>query len=283
MAAKRPRDETSGDDGDGATQNTVVARPQFVWWKMVINMATETVETMDLQAVLNVEAHDWVFQKEVGASGTPHYQCNFRLKKKKRLHEVLEMFSPLVSDVRAIQLKPSDKKFSDYCQKEDSRVDGPWWSKSMLPPVKVKDPLEGKELYPWQRSVVDLIASPVNDRTINWYWEPIGNRGKSALMKHIAMTTDAMVLGTCEERDIYKAIVDRPVKPTIVLVDIPRSGVLSVNLMRGLENVKNGLIFSSKYEPIQAVFNPPHVIVFANHPPPPDCWSADRYATVEIA
>ena len=282
MAAKRPREESDGDDGDGATQNTVVARPQFVWWKMVINMGVETVESMELIAILNTCAKDWVFQKEVGAAGTPHFQCNFRLVKKMRLNQVLELFSPLVSDVRAIQLKPSDKKFCDYCCKEDTRVEGPWWSKTMLPPVKVRDPLEGKELYPWQRSVVDLIASPVNERTINWYWEPIGNRGKSALMKHIAMTTDAMVLGTCEERDIYKAIVDRPVKPTCVLVDIPRSGVLGVPLMRGLENVKNGLIFSSKYEPIQAVFNPPHVIVFANHPPPPDCWSADRYATVEI-
>jgi hypothetical protein len=250
---------------------------------MVVNMRLETVERLELEAVLLANAKDWVYQKEMGSEhGVLHWQLNFALKRKARLAQVLDMFSHLVGDPAAIQLLPSDKKFCSYCSKEDTRVEGPFFSKGMTPPVVVRDPLEGKALYAWQQAVMDVIAGPVNERTINWFWEATGNRGKSALMKHIAMTTDAMVLGTCEERDIYKAIVDRPLKPTVVLIDIPRSGVLSIALMRGLENTKNGLIFSSKYEPVQAVFNPPHIIVFANAAPPPDCWSADRYAVTEI-
>jgi hypothetical protein len=44
-----------------------------------------------------------------------------------------------------------------------------------------------------------------------------------------------------------------------------------------LEPVKNGLFFSSKYGSEMAVFNPPHVICFANFKPKEVAMSADRW------
>jgi hypothetical protein len=52
----------------------------------------------------------------------------------------------------------------------------------------------------------------------------------------------------------------------LVICDVPRAAGNFVNY-GALEQVKNGLFFSSKYESEMAVFNPPHVICFANSKP----------------
>jgi hypothetical protein len=47
--------------------------------------------------------------------------------------------------------------------------------------------------------------------------------------------------------------------PDPIIYDVPRTAENFVNY-GVLEQVKNGLFFSSKYESEMAVFNPPHVI-----------------------
>jgi hypothetical protein len=42
------------------------------------------------------------------------------------------------------------------------------------------------------------------------------------------------------------------------------------------EKLKNGQIYSSKYQSRLKVFDVPHVIYFSNSPPPIGVWSADR-------
>jgi hypothetical protein len=49
-----------------------------------------------------------------------------------------------------------------------------------------------------------------------------------------------------------------------------------------MENVKDGLFFSTKYESGMVRYNPPHVIVFANVPPDVTKMSADRWVIKEI-
>jgi len=44
-----------------------------------------------------------------------------------------------------------------------------------------------------------------------------------------------------------------------------------------IEQVKNGLVFSGKYESSMLIFNPPHVVIFANDTPDESMYSNDRW------
>jgi hypothetical protein len=70
------------------------------------------------------------------------------------------------------------------------------------------------------------------------------------------------------------------VAPKIVFIDLPRSVSTLWNKsfldFAGVEEVKNGCFFSTKYESKQVLFNPPHVMIFANNYPNLDMLTRDR-------
>jgi hypothetical protein len=65
---------------------------------------------------------------------------------------------------------------------------------------------------------------------------------------------------------------------SIVLFDLARA--VETATLKDLyivgEKLKNGQIYSSKYQSRMKVFHVPHVIYFSNSPPPIGVWSADR-------
>lgn len=64
--------------------------------------------------------------------------------------------------------------------------------------------------------------------------------------------------------------------PKIVVFDFSRSQEEHLNYAI-IEDVKNGLVFSPKYESCCKIFPIPHVIVFANWPPDMNKMSIDRW------
>ena len=52
--------------------------------------------------------------------------------------------------------------------------------------------------------------------------------------------------------------------------------------LKTIESIKNGLVFSGKYEGAQLIFNRPHVICFSNSLPDTTMMSADRWKIVNI-
>ncbi len=61
-----------------------------------------------------------------------------------------------------------------------------------------------------------------------------------------------------------------------MILDLPRHNVDYVNYGL-LEQLKNGCMFSGKYEGGQFVFPIPHVVVFANQAPDMSKFSLDRW------
>lgn len=64
--------------------------------------------------------------------------------------------------------------------------------------------------------------------------------------------------------------------PKIIIIDIPRYNMDYISY-GGMEEIKNGCFFSSKYEGGMVLMNSPHVIVFANQPPDEGMMSKDRW------
>ena len=168
----------------------------------------------------------------------------------------------------------------NYCQKQKSRKPG---GKQWIGGLEITcpDPLEGKELYPWQAMVMDLLAQEPDERTILWLWESKGCVGKTALCKSICLNNDRAYYVSGKASDMKCAIAGMAVKPTILLMGLTRSIEEYVSY-QGIEEVKDGIFFSGKYESKMVMYKCPHVVVFANFPPQTEKMSADRWRVVEI-
>lgn len=255
-------------DGGGNTEITPVKREtQHKYWCFTYNNPEGAVER--LEQILKTEVTWYVFQEETGDSGTPHYQGTLCLQQRQRRSQ-LSKLEP------AIHWEPtrSVKASIAYCSKEESRTGAIFSYGIDLP--EVREQITCVEPRGWQLDVLALLDQPPQPRTIHWFWEPTGGVGKSELTKWLVVKKACQVVSG-KSADIFHALSKvKPSKIQTVIVDIPRVAQDFVNY-GAIEAVKNGLLFSGKYDSTTVVFNVPRVICFANTEPDRSKMSADRW------
>lgn len=124
---------------------------------------------------------------------------------------------------------------------------------------------------PWQNYILRQLEQPPHPRNIYWYWEETGGVGKTTLANYLLRNLGAVVLSSGKSNDIAYLLDS----PKIVLFDLSRSQEDHVNYGI-MEDIKNGRVFSPKYESMVKVFDIPHLLVFANFPCPHGKFSSDR-------
>lgn len=67
----------------------------------------------------------------------------------------------------------------------------------------------------------------------------------------------------------------------ILIIDVPRSKAEHLQ-WSFVEQVKDGQLFSPKYESAMMYFEPPHVLVFMNEEPDMTQLSADRWKIIRV-
>jgi hypothetical protein len=137
---------------------------------------------------------------------------------------------------------------------------------------KVRESAEFK-FRPWQAAVIEICKGKVHNRHIYWIEDPKGAAGKSRLTTYMCREMNAIEL---DGRQMDAAFSYTGQK--IVIFDLARA--VEAATLKDLyivgEKLKNGQIYSSKYQSRLKVFDVPHVIYFSNSPPPIGVWSADR-------
>lgn len=117
---------------------------------------------------------------------------------------------------------------------------------------------------PFQQHILDFVDTEPDGRTVNWYHEPIGNIGKTYLMKYLMASNRAFCPDVTKAADIFCAYNMEP----IVIFDIPRSRIDTMDHLYGIiEKFLNGVIFVGKYASHTMCIKPPHVLVFSNDEP----------------
>lgn len=129
---------------------------------------------------------------------------------------------------------------------------------------------------PWQENLLRYLALPAHPRKVVWYVDLVGNSGKSHFARHYHEKSSMIVTGG-KHSDIYYAYNYEKV----VFFDFARSREDAVP-WEVIENFKNGFFLSTKYEVRRMVFNPPHVVCFANFHPDLAKLSADRWDIINI-
>lgn len=128
-----------------------------------------------------------------------------------------------------------------------------------------------------------MADAAVDPRTITWIYEKEGNAGKTFVAKFLALRAGTII---CQGKaaDVFNAVnvaIDKGTMPQLVLVDVPRVTIDYVSY-NALECLKNGLLYSGKYEGGTCIFPSPHVICFANEMPALAKMSLDRWKIYEI-
>lgn len=254
-------------------------------WEFTLNNYSKS----DLLAIENLDSSKVptiVGQSEVGKSGTPHLQCqiSYPYSKKGRPMEMLKAaFGHSRASIRKVR---NLERTRLYCSKDDTH-DNVWryirgWNKP-VPLATITYDILNK----YQKSIADFFQKPCDprfSREIFWFWETEGNMGKTILSTFFYDQRDACIVSG-KKSDCFHGIssyIDAHGHgPQIVIIDIPRSNIGYVSYT-AIEKIKDGLLFSGKYESKPLRFNRPHVLCFANEAPDEGSMSADRWNIVNF-
>lgn len=124
----------------------------------------------------------------------------------------------------------------------------------------------------WQHELLRELESCVDDRKVIWYVDREGGRGKTYMARYLLANKGACYLTNCKTADgahTYNG-------EEIVVFDYSRSVEDRINYGI-IEQIKNGLVFSPKYDSRTKVHAIPHVVCFSNFMPDRTQLSADRW------
>lgn len=240
-------------------------------WFFTLNNPAYSAEQLEHHLHL-LEPKAFVFQLERGEEGTPHYQGCIYLKSPQVMPRHLDKrihWEQCHSWVKAVR----------YCTKKETRQDGPWYF-NVEPPAGITIITV---LRPWQQLIVEELRTKPDSRKIIWMWEPTGNVGKTALAKYICSTFRALYLngkGSDAKYAVSQYVKDKTLE--VVVFGYPRTAEDYVSYA-SIEEIKDGIFFSNKYEAGMCMYDTPHVLVLANFEPDYSRMSADRWDVRQIA
>lgn len=142
---------------------------------------------------------------------------------------------------------------------------------------RVPKVLELEARFDYQRQLLSIIEAPVCERSIYWVYDSVGNHGKTYFCKYLVDCKGAFYTNGGKGVDLLFAYSGQ----SIVLFDYVRDSEEYVGY-GVIEQLKNGIAMSTKYESVTKRFATPHVIVMANFRPQSSKFSADRIKLIEV-
>lgn len=245
-----------------------------------INNYDQTDIDLIISAISELSPTDWIYGFEIGTSGTKHIQGYFRFK-----HQIkFKTIQKKLPKAHIEKAKGNVQQNFKYCSKEGN------YKTNIVPKLSrddiknmVKRSYEGVVWKDWQSDLIDTVDTCKSSRAIHWVHEPTGNVGKSYLAKFLALRTGTII---CQGKssDIFNqvnACIESGSLPKLVLVDVPRVTLDYVSY-NAIECLKNGMLYSGKYEGGICIFPQPTVCCFANEPPKREKLSEDRWRVYRI-
>lgn len=138
--------------------------------------------------------------------------------------------------------------------------------------------LEEHPLREWQVELERMLAEEPNDRQVLFIVDEEGNKGKTWFAKrYVQNHSNAQYLEPSKKADMAYALQD---DLRVLFLNITRTSDSKNHeyLYGFIESVKDGMVFSSKYDSRMKFYGNLHVVVMMNKPPDESLLSSDRYA-----
>lgn len=216
----------------------------------------------------------YIIGMETGSQGTQHLQGCIEFENARTFASLHKQFPHCHWEITK-----NRNAIRNYCMKENMYI-----TNINKPLDEIYDDYMNEEYKnviwkPWQSDVFKLIDTKPDKRKIYWFWDMIGNVGKSYLVKYINWKYNSIIVNG-KQTDIFhgfRTYLEYYEKyPNICIIDIPRCNQSYV-CYGTIEKLKDGLFFSGKYESGQIRLIPLHIIIFANFPPDKLKMSEDRW------
>ncbi|MGL6008997.1 MAG: hypothetical protein ACRC1D_06015 [Culicoidibacterales bacterium] len=281
------------------------------WCFTLNNYTNEDYERL-IQLVENEECAYIIFGKEVGDSGTPHLQGFVAFSKRVYLTDVRKRVS-IQAHFELARLVPES---IEYCKKdgdyfEDGVIPTGQGKRTDIDDFKndVKRGLLNLQdirekhssvyakhkgfvleyvndnspkvnvpsycLHEWQEELLKKLEGDPDDRTIFFIVDQTGNNGKTWFAHWFASkNSDCQVMCPGKRCDM-SYILRTDIR--VLIIDAPRSKQGEWIQYDFLEDVKNGYVFSPKYESSIKRLKNVHIVVLMNEPPDITKLSSDRF------
>jgi hypothetical protein len=253
--------------GEGNTELPPKQPTRKTFWCFTLFNFTDEIKT-ELNRQLESISVKFLYGEEVCPSTQKlHLQGFFHLKKAMRITEIKLINNPHLSWCMG-----NEAQNIKYCSKENKVFK---WG--FPAPLKLINPDKD-----WQIKILTILSSEPDDRKVYWFWSKEGGVGKSQFCKYLIATMNCVFIDEGKKADIMYSIMEADMdKCNSVIFDIPRDNGNKVSY-KSIESIKNGMVYSPKYESKHKLFNSPHLICFANCEPEFEKLSNDRWVVEEI-
>lgn len=205
-------------------------------------------------------------------TGTPHIQGYVQFKNAIMWKTVCEMIphSKVIDNV-----KGTLEENLIYCSKTGDYIT------NCEMPEEIEKIEELKLTEEWQIKLEEELKEKADNRTIRWIYDEEGNSGKTYFCKYMYDNYGSLYL-TGKAADMKFMVCKwwlkhkKTAKMPIIFIDLTRSTEMFVSY-QGIEEIKNGIFMSSKFECEMVRYNPPHVVIFSNFLPDYNKLSSDRW------
>jgi len=255
---------SNGDLGNTKTKSQDTAAKR--WCFTLNNYTKEEVDELNSYFSSN---SSYIMAKEVGEGGTRHLQGYVEMKSKIRFTALKKVNSRLHLE----KAKKNRLINITYCTKDIGDKYG-----DLVPEVVFCEKPVAKLDFLYNK--MQEYEFPKGDRKINVVVDKIGGIGKTEFCRYCVMNLDRCIVTGGKAADMKHQIVEFIAKtgktPKYVLIDVPRAsqGYISYT---GIEEIKNMLFYSGKYEGGMVNGNKPCVVMFMNEDPDETMMSADRW------
>lgn len=290
-------------------EETMPTPPRAKHWCFTLNNYTD--QDVARLSTLPPGATYLLFGREVSSTGTPHLQGFVSFASRLRLGQVISAIGQCHCTVarRVAESIAYCKKEGDFVEvgdppggqgarndldafkeavmggcyditvlrKEHSEIVAryPRFVFDFIADHAPKPHIENHPLRPWQQQLYsDLVLEP-NDRSVIFIVDYQGNSGKTWFVKYfLNLHSNAQLILPGKKADMAFAL---RVDIRVLFIDAPRAKQGEFLQYDFLEEVKNGLVFSSKYESRMKILEKCHVVVLMNEDPDATKLSTDRY------
>lgn len=241
-------------------------------WVFTLNNYTED-EVKLLNEFLSSNS-SYIMAEESGEEGTKHLQGFINFNKKVRFTFIKKEF-PRIHLEKARKNNDTNIK---YCMKETGKKYGDLVPES----IHIYKPVKKLEfLY----KLMEEYEFPIGDRIINVIVDSKGGLGKTEFIRYCYVNLKGTIMLTGKGADMKNGVVEyfktNNRCPKYVLMDIPRSSLGYISYP-GIEEIKNMLFYSGKYEGSMINGNKPFVCMFMNEMPQLEQMSLDRWRIWEV-
>lgn len=178
-------------------------------------------------------------------------------------------------------------RLKEYAVKDETNLGRIWTMK----PIVKKVVYTGKDLWPeekwppWQKELKKWIFDQEpHDRHIIWLFGREGENGKSKFIKTMAWKHNAMFLLYNSANNLQNLVYDAGPRREY-FINMTKSKPKDIgdkDMYAILEMLKDGMIQNGKFKGGSHIFDPPHVVVMANHPPCWDNMAKNRFRVYEL-